>query len=328
MNRTRAFPAMGVLLVSGACAEPFSVERHALGPPRLAALGVHDGIARAAVWSGLGPWHAQSPELEWFLDGEPLGTGYSVPVPDMGTLGVVVGLPDATELEGEVTVGSWPGLGLTRQVVGRPEDLSIDGRLGVTHPVPVSGAATTNEMVRLTALRGDLQEGEMRWMLAKPDWSILELEPGSADVVAAQVQFDDGVVDEVIEAGGGLSSVLALSIDGAGNNAWAWVDVAFGGEDILLPVQGRLFAISPETATDAVLEATSSGLPHVIATLSVTDSGLMLVDVEAGTHLSSDVAAHPAPDCAPGGAFDLWAVAEGRCPLSELDGVRVVLERD
>lgn len=163
-------------------------------------------------------------------------------------------------------------------------------------------------------------------MLGAADWSILDLEAGTADVVAAAVSFDDGAIDAVDESAGGIAPLLALSIDGAGNNAWRWQTVAIEVEGPLLDLQGFLFELSAETATDEVLQAAPGALDHVVATVEATVDGPRLVDVEAGSDLASDLAAYPGPACGRSEAFVLADLAEGRCPLPELDGARVVLE--
>ncbi len=331
VSHRRTGQALLVALVGIAgCAEPFSVERHVLGPPRLAALGVVDGEARAAVWSGDGPWHAAAPTLSWALDGQPLGEGYGVSVPDGDVLSVSVTMPDGQTLVGEGTVGTDPGLDVVRQVVPEPEDLSLDARLAVTEPSPRATDAEAGELVRVTATRRDGNEGTLRWMLGSSAWSVLELQADTADVVAAKVTFDDGQIDGVQGGPAGLAPLLVLSVDGAGNNSWRWLDVGFAVDDILLPVQGRLLPISPDTATDAVLQESDRLLTHVVATLEAdpqAEAGIRLVDVEAGTQLDADLLAHPSPACAPPGlGFPLWTLPEGRCPVPEIDGSRVVLE--
>ena len=321
----------GCVLVT-ACAEPFTVERHALGPPRLAAMGVWEGHARAAVWSGLGAWHTSAPELEWTLDGTWIGDGFDVPVGEGDTLAVDIRLDDGVRLSGSVTVARGVAVDVVRQVVSRPTDLSLASRLRVSEPEPRAGSADGLDMVRLTALRSSGEPGTTRWMLGADDWSVLELQADTADVVPSQVVYEDGEIARVIGGEARIAPVLALSIDGRGHNGWAWVDVAFDIPGPMLAVQGHLFPISPETATDAVLSWQTSHLAHVVATLEADPTGhsplgLRLVDVEAGRMLAADLAAHPSPSCAPGeGALALWTVAEGRCPLPELNGARVVLE--
>ena len=324
--------ALSFALSAVGCAEPFTVERHSLGPPRLAAMGVWSGQARAAVWSGRGAWHESSPALSWRLDGDWIGDGFEVTVDNPGVLEVEVVLEDGTELSGAVTAGAEVSVEVVRQAVARPGDLSRTARLQVVDPEPRAGAAAMREMVRLTAQRDDGASGTMRWMLGASDWSVLELHANAADVVPAEVNFEDGLIADVVDGAAGIGAVLALSVDGGGHNGWTWLDVAFDVNDALLPVQGHLFPISPETATDAVLQGQGRPLSHVVATLRADPSGpatvgIRLEDVEAGGDLQRELVDHPTPDCAPGdGGFVLWAVAEGRCSVPSIDGARVVLE--
>ncbi len=320
-----------VLLLMG-CAEPFTVERHALGPPRLAAMGVWEGTARAAIWSGQGAWHSESPELSWTLDGQPLGTGFEVAVDRPGTLGLEATLADGTALRGTVTVAEGVTVDVLRQVVTRPSDLSLASRLRVGGPEPRVGSADRYDMMRLTALRSDGQTGALRWMLGADDWSVLELQANAADVVPAAVRFQDGEIESVLDGAAGIAPLLVLSIDGRGHNGWTWTDVAFDVPGPLISVQGHLFPLSPETATDEVLSWASGPLSHVVATLEAdptgeAPAGVRLVDVEAGLVLETDLGEFPSPDCAPSdGGFLLWTVAEGRCAIPDIDGARVVLE--
>ena len=94
-----------------ACAEPFDVQRDVLGPFRITAIGVEDGVARAAIWSGEGMVHASSPRLAWTLDGEELGEGYEVAVDGGGELGLVVTAADGSlqlvHCLGGVPSGQW-----------------------------------------------------------------------------------------------------------------------------------------------------------------------------------------------------------------------------
>jgi hypothetical protein len=168
-------------------------------------------------------------------------------------------------------------------------------------------------------------------MLGANDWSVLELQPNAADVVPAVLRFNDGEIEEVTDGPAGIAPLLVLSVDGLGHNGWTWTDVAFDVPGPLISVQGHLFPLSPETATDEVLSWEAAPLSHVVATLEADPSGLAptglrLVDVEAGLIFDADLAEFPSPDCGPAeGGFQLWTVAEGRCPVPEVDGARVVL---
>ena len=308
------------------CAEPFTVERHLLGPPRLAAMGVQDGIARAAIWSGEGAFHRTAPRLEWSLNGVPLGSGFDVEVPGGGLLELRASLDDGTELSGEVTVGEWTTVDVLRAQVRRPSGraLSLAQRREVVDPVPVAGSVPASSMLRLIAVRTPEPDITMRWMLGTERWTLLELNARSADVVAAQVDFEDGELTDLRPSPGGLAPGLALSVDGEGGNGWQWFDVAFDVDTPLLRVDGRLLPVEAETG---VLEKPSA---HVIATLSADPAapglaGFTLSDVQPGEELTRDLADHPDPPCSTGGRL-LDHIAEGRCPLDEIDGARVVLE--
>ena len=101
--------ALPLILGLAACQEPFSVNRRELGPFRIAAVGVVDGVASAALWSGLGLYHDERPSLTWTLDGAPLGEGFDVAVPaEGGQLGLTVTAPDGRVYVAEVTARAAP----------------------------------------------------------------------------------------------------------------------------------------------------------------------------------------------------------------------------
>ena len=58
------------------CAPGFPVERHRLGPPRIAPVGVLHGACHAPLWSGLGRFTDQALRVSWAGDG---ATGISRP---------------------------------------------------------------------------------------------------------------------------------------------------------------------------------------------------------------------------------------------------------
>ena len=63
------------------CAEPFDEDRHDLLGFRIAAVGMHDGLGRAMIWSGEGLYHEQQPELVWRdEEGREIGNGYDVDI--------------------------------------------------------------------------------------------------------------------------------------------------------------------------------------------------------------------------------------------------------
>lgn len=190
-----------------ACAEPFDVQRDVLGPFRITAIGVEDGVARAAIWSGEGMVHASSPRLAWTLDGEELGEGYEVAVDGGGELGLVVTAADGSLHQARVTVAEPPGtLDFSREAVTIIDE-DIDARRAL-QGTPVETAVGEGEALRVVV---DAAWGSARWM--SDSARVLPLEEGVADVLSEEA----------------LSHVLVLVVDGEGGNRWEWIDAAYGG---------------------------------------------------------------------------------------------------
>lgn len=300
-----------------ACQAPFDVNRKDLGPFRIAAVGVQDGVARAAIWSGLGAWHEVAPTLSWSLDGAELGQGWDVAVPGAGTLDLVVTDSEGNPHEAQLSVAEpLPAFTVTRAAVDLGEDLSIDARRAASEsPVDGSVAADQAERLRLVWPEGtDTSAGSTRWMSAGGEGSLLELETFAADVLAQEVVFDKGEVVERTDSGPGIYTQLALVIDGQGGNRWSWVDAAIGVDQALVQHEDRLLPLDIDTGT---------GL--VAVTLSQADDlwGIAATDPVPVT----DLAEQEPLACAPAGLpFRLAWVVEGRCPRPEVLGARVVLE--
>ncbi len=313
----------GWLLVLGVgCADPFTVERHRLGPPRLAALGVDNGFARAAVWSGEGPFHTVAPQLVWSVDGEEVGEGFGVAVPDAGVLSVAVTFPSGDSVDGVVDIGEWRSFDLTLAHGEAPASLERQDRAKVAVGEAVDGAVDAGQLVRLVSTSP--AGVTLRWMLDRADWTVLELDAVTADVVAAAVVYDDGVIDRATPGDGGVGTGMVLAVDGAGGNGWKWWDIVFDDEGPWLWTNGRALRVTSE---DANLAASAS---HVVVTLWADPSapgGVQVTELAVGGQLEDDLQTAPGPACAVAGRpFSLDYLAEGRCALSEIDGLRVVLE--
>lgn len=304
----RFFP----LLVLLGCQEPFRTDRHDLREFRIASLGVHDGVAAAAVWSGIGPWHDVSPVLSWTLDGQTIGEGFDVVVPGTGRLGLTATAADGQQRQAEVDVVSViPSLSVSRFAVDVGEDLSLAARRSLEE-TPVVAAVSSGQSTRMR-LEGLTAGSTARWMSAVG--TVLELENDTADLLAEEILFDDGEIETRTPLDDGLFVGLALVVNGAGENDWLWVDAAVGIDDAtLLRHQGRLIPTA---------DATEAGL--IAATLVEDEvAGVRLVDTEAVL----DTAQQTPLSCMPAGAdvFLLSWVAEGRCPRPDVVGARVVVE--
>jgi hypothetical protein len=303
-------PALLGLCLAG-CADPFGVERHRLGPPRIAALGVVDGQARAALWSGLGLFHDRAPRWAWTLDGEPIGEGFAAPIPADALEGAELRL-DA-EVEGEALSarlslrGDGAPVEVSRHEVLLGADLSVDDRLDrEAQPVEVGVGATSAARLRVEDRGGR----SMRWMLAGPEGALLELDADQVDLLRHKVVYEDGELLQRARGPARVYSTLALAIDGTGQNAWRWVDVAMGMDSAPTRVGQRLVSLEGELPEADVVDVI----------VSKDDAALPLgLRVEL---LGAAAGAPPDHPCATDGLLSLDELAEGRCTRDEVDGQR------
>ncbi len=306
-------PVLGTL---SACAPPFDVARKDLGPFRIAAMGVHDGQAHAAVWSGQGMAHAQAPSLDWSVDGQFVGQGNYLTLPeevqDGALLELVATSAAGEQAQGQVSVvRDTQNLQVQRAAVAVGEDLSLAARRELPELASQHGAQGQGVRVSLADARGTL-----RWMSALGLGTVLELSETQADVLADEVLFENEEGAWVVagrEIGQpGIYHQLVLDLDADMGNRWIWVDVAIGVEEPLIHHYGRLIP------GDVTLDA---GLMQ--GTLEVVDGEWTLGSLLAVEDLSTQSLL----ECAPvGQAFRLDWVSEGRCGLDELDGAILVLE--
>jgi len=316
VDLSRLGVVMGGLLLSG-CDASFGVSRQELGPFRIAALGVHDGIAEAAIWSGDGLFHEEAPVLSWSLDGEPLGLGFGIEVPGPGILELEATSPDGDVRRAEVTVADLPAeLALMRAEVDlRQSGLDREDREALeaegVDAVVASGLAARLELGEPGG--ESLEAGLVRWMRADGAGTLLELTERSADFLAEDVVFEDGEVISRERLDDGLYSLLALHLGGEGANRWLWIDVAMGDEGPWWRHEGRLLPgeVSAETGLVAGTVVEAEG-----------PSGVILEDLASVESLDEMLPIACAPTETP---FRLAWVAEGRCPRPEVLGSRVVV---
>lgn len=306
-----------LLLLLPGCDALFDVERHDLGPFRIAALGVVDGRASAAIWSGEGLYHSAAPTLEWTLDGRPLGEGWGLPVDmDAGVLGLAATSPEGAVRYAEVSVAeAGRAFEINRYAVTLGE-LSLEARQGAE----VREVATTvgaGEAVRVRL--GAEADRVARWMTALGEGTVLELEPLAADLFDEEIVFDGEELVRREPLGRGFTHHLALVIDGGGSNRWSWIDAAYDVAQPLLRHEG--FLIPADRSLD--------GDFGLVAVTLVADDGVMGYRIEEAEGLAALSGAEGLSElgCAePGEPFRLAWIAEGRCPLPEVLGARVALE--
>lgn len=313
---------MLLLLTLMACQAPFDVNRHDLGPPRIAAMGVRDGAARAALWSGLGGWHDERPSLAWSLDGAPIGEGYDVAVPDEpGALLELRATVGGETLEGSVhlpAAAAPSSLVVSRSAVDIGADVSVATRAAL-EAVDVEAVVPAGLDARLRAQPSDgaAPDGTLRWMSAGGLGTLLELDEQTVDLLDEELTFDGAAVVEREDAGLGRFLLLSLQVDGEGGNAWRWFDVAFGEDPGLVRLQERILP-APDGAEAGCCEA-------LRVTLVLADDiyGLGFADPEAVSDPQDQ--GEPLACGLPGADFQLDWIIEGRCTRDEVLGRRVVI---
>lgn len=320
----RLSAAAFLVLGASGCRAEFDVARDALGPFRIAAMGVESGEgcprATASLWSGEGLFHREAPQVSWSLNGDPIGEGWAVPVCGEGLLEL-----SATNAEGEVRLGQVNvslregALSVSRAAVDL-SSLELEERREVeaveVHSIVPLGSATRVSVGGMTEsdvlvwMSPDLRDGSGEVL---PDQGeLLELSETQADLLAENWTLDKEGLLETRSAYAGVDSHLALVMDGQGGNRFLWVDAGFGlNEAGFLRHSGRL--IDAGVVPDNGLLA---------ATLVETDDGVELTELaEASeTDLVETDCAHGAP------LFELDWIANGRCSVEELNGQRIVLE--
>lgn len=294
------------LTLFGACDAEFSVARDRLGPWRVAGLGVVDGIASIALWSGLGPWHDEPTQLAWSVDGEAWGEGYGVEVPAAGELSVEAIAPDGATITGSVTIADGEAVTGWRREALQLDELELDDRREAEGS-EVDSSVGAEEATRITlTVAGEV---ETHWMSTRG--TPLALDATRADLLNEDVVFDDGELEERTQLDPGLTHHLALVLDGVGGNSWSWIDSAHGVDGPFWRHEGRLL---PGTA--------EAGL--VAGTLAADDDhGVVLEELEPVDDLAQQ---EPLPCADEGVPFRLAWVVEGRCLRPDVLGVRVVVE--
>ena len=154
----------------------FEVRRQELSGFRTA-VGVVDGKASAAIWSGEGLAHEEAPLLEWSLDGECLGEGWDVAPKGSGLLELKATSSVGDVAYAQVSVGQAPAIpAVTRYAVQIDQEVDVESRSSapVIHGPSSGGRAFAG---------GETEAQRAHFMVAGTQGTILELDPLTADFV-------------------------------------------------------------------------------------------------------------------------------------------------
>jgi hypothetical protein len=309
----RFFP---IIFFSLSCAEPFDEDRHDLIGYRIAAVGMEAGAGDAMIWSGEGLYHRESPELIWRnLDGETIGVGFEVQITEFEQVILEVVAPNGESLQASyMPREKTQSIEFERYYVDYSlEELSVEDRISMP-----ATAADLIPLERAARIRTEPAESvRVKWMSAFGWGTFLEFSSADTDFFPLTMRFNDGELQSHSEEESSRFSVLALSLDGLGSNAWSWIDIHYSDEPtVYFRHEGRLLY------SDADL----SGSEYIAATLvdSGDFGGVSLEDVEE----VEDLAQQDLLACMPSlQSFRLQWVESGRCSLGDVIGARVVLSR-
>ena len=289
------------------CAEPFNTDRHNLAGVRILEASVHDGIADAVVWSGEGPYHTNSPKLQWFIDGELVADGFAAPVPNA----------ERYELEVEVSTGEVlyadvvPGPSLSQPIISRfvwseenGQGYSIEEREKVL--VEEDSSSSKDMVFRLEGSTED--EQVFRW--SSSGGTLLELSASTVDLFYDTLHFEEDILEERKEGNSDRIHVFLLGMDGKGGTSTRWIDVDFSETNIKLYDEVFL----------PIADPLDSGLVQV--DVVDTEDGLVFENPIYIENIPQEVV-HP---CMAGPIFDIYWMRQGRCSVRELDGLSIVLD--
>ncbi len=315
-----------------ACQDPFAEDRHDLASFRIAGVsGSTDASGstrlRAAVWSGLGAWHDVPPVLGWSAPGDTTVTALG----EDATLAFAV--PGSVDLTAEAATGSaevgteTAQLDLAAGAVAPPisgfvrEAVDLD----ITHigdPIATREAvAPTSDVpvvpgsaVRLTL--GVADGTTVHWMGTGGQFA--ELDYRTTDWFAGTATFSSSnAVTSTTNIDPGVYTLLALVIDGAGDNSWYWIDVDVDDAATPGPMLYTAGRILPVDLTEP-----SAGFYAATVAEAASTAGVTLTNVAP----VADASASPAL-CGndAGAAFDFGPMVEGWCPRGDMIGHSVVL---
>lgn len=262
-----------------ACTPTFEETRKDLDGFRLVAMAADGPDLHALVWSGQGAFHTVAPTVTWTID----GAGVTVAPAPPFTARVTVDNGTVME-EGELVVQAHA---VVPQITAFSR--TFDGTTAALSFTVETDAVT-------------------RWM--STGGTLTETGPNAADWSLLPAPDEDGVVADPAAEDIGLVTIVGLTLDGRGGNAWRWIEVATDAAPYLA-VGGRLLP----------LESPVSSAGRYLATLTPAENraGLVLTDVvPAADTDTADIVCGLDP-------FDPDALADGRCGLDDAADARVLL---
>jgi hypothetical protein len=294
-----------------ACADPFPFDRHNLQDFRILEADVHNGYADAVIWSGIGPFHHQSPILHWSVDGEVVAEGFDVEVPFAEQYELKVESPGGEILWADVI----PGDSLVAPEVSRlvwteaeEQEYSIDERLHVE--IEESGVLSSEKVARLkVSEEANTEDVQFRW--SADGGTILELSTVSTDVFFDTLTFEE---NELLSREDGEHTrihVFLLCIDGMGGSSHRWIDLDFSGEST------KFFQ------KEMIVSFEGDAEPGFVQVDFVQTVDGFSLENPVSIDTPSDDIPHP---CMKSSLFDLAWLRQGRCTTEDLDGLSLVLE--
>lgn len=289
-----------------ACAEPFALDRHNLNSFRIIEAEVVDGRANAVVWSGTGVYHQQQPYLQWFVDNEVVAEGYDAEVPVAESYELKVESPAGDILWADVQ----PGIALVLPTLARyqwkeeeGQSYDMEAREGV---ILDDGPLQTDSVARIQ-LEASI-DAQLRW--SADAGTILELSQTSTDVFPNRIYFED---DEVIQREEDYAEeihVFVLALDGQGGIGYSWLDLDFRDQIDLVYTDNMILPLE---------DSLDSGLYRV--DFEQQNAAFVLSNPETVSEIPIEIP-HPCMDSA---LLNIAWLRQGRCGLTDLDGLSVVV---
>ena len=289
------------------CAEPFAFDRHHLQDIRILEANVQDGVADAVIWSGEGPFHSYSPILRWHVEDVLVAEGFGVAVPEADVYQLEVESEAGDILYADVVSGyALDELSITR--MRWTEDSISDFSLASRNNVSLVDEELVEGSVSRLLVEGRAEEARLRW--SSDAGSILETSIDSTDVFRDHLIFKEGELVGREEGKQDTIHVFLLAIDGSGGSVYKWIDLQYNA------------LIEPKYLDEKIVALPSDLQGLVQVDIVRTADGYSFENVISVEEAPQDIP-HP---CMESVLMNLDWIRSGRCALTDIDGISVVLE--